>query len=179
MVLFLGDYQEHKMLTREADYAVRIILHLSVSQIQNEPASAAKMAASLEIPYAFLRRILRRLALKKVVVSRRGRRGGVGLSGSCAEVTLLDVLRAIDQHKLCLNSCVANPGSCAREDLCPVTRHLNKTQKLLDQSLAGITFEELARHHLRLCRTHKRKDDGSDETVEENVSEPLATVDVK
>jgi len=147
------------MLTREADYAVRIVLHLAASQIQKTPASAARMAAALEVPYAFLRRILRRLTSQGMLVSRRGRKGGVALAVPSNTLTLLDVLKAIDQHKLCLNSCIAKPGACAREPLCPVCRSLVKTQRVIDRSLAAISFDALARHHLRLCRANNHKAD--------------------
>jgi Rrf2 family transcriptional regulator, iron-sulfur cluster assembly transcription factor len=141
------------MLTREADYAVRIVLHLATCQIKGDPASAAKMAAALEVPYAFLRRILRRLGSQGLLISRRGRKGGVALAKPSETISLLDVLKAIEQHKLCLNACIATPGKCAREPMCPVYRSLSKTQLVLDRTFAGISFNALARHHLRLCKT--------------------------
>lgn len=143
------------MLTREADYAVRIVLHLATCQLKGDPASAARMAATLDIPYAFLRRILRRLTIKGLLISRRGRKGGVSLAKTSTDLSLLDVLKAIEEHKLCLNACIATPGKCAREPLCPFYRSLVKTQQLIDRSLAGISFHALARHNLRLCRAHK------------------------
>jgi Rrf2 family protein len=143
------------MLTREADYAVRIVLHLATCQLKGDPASAARMAEALDIPYAFLRRILRRLTTKGLLISRRGRKGGVSLAKASADLSLLDVLKAIEEHKLCLNACIAVPGKCAREPLCPVYRSLVKTQQMIDRSLAGLSFYALARHHLRLCRAHK------------------------
>jgi len=145
------------MLTREADYAVRIVLHLATCQIKQETASAARMAAALDVPYAFLRRILRRLTSQGLLVSRRGRKGGVALAKPSNTVSLLDVLRAIEQHKLCLNTCIATPGKCARERLCPVYRSLVKTQQVIDRSFAAISFYALARHHMRLCRTRGGK----------------------
>lgn len=143
------------MLTREADYAARVVLHLAICQLEEKSASAATMAVALDIPYAFLRRILRRLTSQGLLISRRGRKGGVTLAKSSAAISLHDVLKAIDQHKLCLNTCVAMPGECARETLCPVFRALTKTQQIIDRSLAGISFDALALHHLRLCRARK------------------------
>lgn len=140
------------MLTREADYAVRIVLHQAVCQYKSENSSAARMAIELGVPYAFLRRILRRLTGRNLLLSRRGRTGGVSLAVPSASVSLLDVLKAIEQNKLCLNSCIAAPGKCARESLCPVYRSLVKTQEIINRSLAGVSFAALAHHHMRLCR---------------------------
>jgi DNA-binding IscR family transcriptional regulator len=80
----------------------------------------------------------------------------VSLAKPSASISLMDVLRGIEEHKLCLNSCIATPGKCAREPFCPVYRSLLKTQRVIDRSLSSISFEALARHHLRLCRTRRR-----------------------
>jgi Rrf2 family protein len=140
------------MLTREADYAVRIVVHLATCQLKQETSAAARMATELNVPYAFLRRILRRLTAEGLLISRRGRKGGVSLAKPSTTISLLHVLKAIEQHKLCLNTCIATPGKCAREALCPVYRSLVKTQQIIDRSFSRISFDALARHHLRLCR---------------------------
>ena len=82
------------MLTREADYAVRIVLLLAAPD-NPEGCTAEDIRKELKLPFAFLRNLLRRLADAGIAENKRGRAGGVTLAKKPAKLTVLDVVSAV------------------------------------------------------------------------------------
>ncbi|HOF88108.1 MAG TPA: Rrf2 family transcriptional regulator, partial [Armatimonadota bacterium] len=83
------------MITRETDYAIRAMLYLA-HHAGDGAISAATVAEAMDIPYRFLRRILSRLVGTNLLVSTRGKQGGLRLARDPEEVSLLDVVEAMD-----------------------------------------------------------------------------------
>ncbi|MER6568465.1 Rrf2 family transcriptional regulator [Streptomyces sp. NPDC001093] len=82
-------------ISARADYAVRAVLELAVRQA-NGPVKAEEIAAAQGIPHKFLEGILGDLRRGGIVGSRRGGGGGYRLARDAAEVTVADVIRAVD-----------------------------------------------------------------------------------
>jgi Rrf2 family protein len=81
-------------VSAKADYAVRAVLELAAAG--GGSLSADVIAARQRIPQPFLQKILHELQTARVVVSQRGREGGHRLAGAATEITLADVLRAVE-----------------------------------------------------------------------------------
>lgn len=79
------------LLRREESYAI----HALVYAAENPGSSAAQIARDLQMPPAFLAKVLRRLAQVGYVENRQGRNGGVTLTADPAGLTLLDIIQAI------------------------------------------------------------------------------------
>jgi Rrf2 family protein len=88
------------LLRREESYAI----HALVYAAENPGSSAAQIAADLQMPPAFLAKVLRRLAEAGYVENRQGRNGGVTLLADPTELTLLDVIQAMS-GPLILDTC--------------------------------------------------------------------------
>ncbi|PFG44635.1 BadM/Rrf2 family transcriptional regulator [Isoptericola jiangsuensis] len=82
-------------VSAKADYAVRATVELAAHD-SSDPVSAEALAAAQQIPHRFLEAILRDLRRDGIVVSRRGSRGGYVMARPAAEVTIADVVRAVD-----------------------------------------------------------------------------------
>jgi Rrf2 family protein len=82
-------------VSAKADYAVRATVELA-SVGGAEPVSAESLAAAQHIPHRFLEAILRDLRRDGIVMSRRGARGGYVLARPASEVSVADVVRAVD-----------------------------------------------------------------------------------
>ncbi|MEU9477824.1 Rrf2 family transcriptional regulator [Streptomyces sp. NPDC048191] len=82
-------------ISARADYAVRAVLELAVRQ-GNGPVKAEEIAAVQDIPHKFLEGILGDLRRAGIVDSRRGGGGGYRLARDAAEITVADVIRAVD-----------------------------------------------------------------------------------
>ncbi len=105
-------------ITRQADYAVRAVLYLA--QIgTDQRAATSQIAQEQQIPPSFLAKIVSQLSVAGLLQTSRGARGGVSLARSAGEISLLDVVEAIDGPIL-LNECVAGNGVCTFGDGCPM-----------------------------------------------------------
>ncbi|MEU7098160.1 Rrf2 family transcriptional regulator [Streptomyces longwoodensis] len=83
-------------ISARADYAVRAVLELAVRQSGGDPVKAESIAAAQDIPHKFLEGILGDLRRAGVVDSRRGGGGGYRLARAAEEITVADVIRAVD-----------------------------------------------------------------------------------
>lgn len=129
-------------ITRQADYAVRAMLHLARLGPDGQ-ASTASIADEQHIPPTFLAKIVSQLAGAGLLVARRGARGGVRLARPPAAISLLQVVEAID-GPLMLNECLAEPGTCPLSPACPVCNVWSEAQFALIQKLSQTSFAYLA-----------------------------------
>ncbi len=82
-------------VTAKADYAVRALVELAAAG-KGTPVKAARLAEAQAIPLRFLLNILGELKAAQLVESRRGSEGGYWLARPPAEVTVADVIRAVE-----------------------------------------------------------------------------------
>lgn len=82
-------------ISARADYAVRAVLELAVRQ-GDGPVKAEEIAAVQDIPHKFLEGILGDLRRAEIVDSRRGGGGGYRLAREATDITVADVIRAVD-----------------------------------------------------------------------------------
>jgi Rrf2 family protein len=82
-------------VSAKTDYAIRAALELAAAE-DDKPVKGERIATAQAIPLRFLENILMQLRHAGLVESRRGAEGGYRLARPAAEVTLADVIRAID-----------------------------------------------------------------------------------
>ena len=126
-------------ITREADYALRIIAMLAD---ENRQIEAKAIAEKNDIPYRFTLKILRKIVQAGIIKSYRGVNGGYVLNKKPSEITLKDVIETID-GKIAINKCMENPESCKNNGICKVQRKLYKVQKVLADEMSKITFQDV------------------------------------
>ena len=83
-------------VSAKTDYALRAALELAAAAADEKPMKGERIATAQAIPLRFLENILMQLRHAGLVDSRRGAEGGYRLARPAAEVTLADVIRAID-----------------------------------------------------------------------------------
>ena len=127
-------------ITRQADYAVRAVLHLARSGDQRIVTSM--IAEEQRIPPSFLAKIISQLSIAGLLHTSRGARGGVTLAREAKDITLLEVVEAIDGPIL-LNECVGNQGACSIEDDCPLRPVWCDAQEELVGRLKGTNFASM------------------------------------
>lgn len=132
-------------ITRQADYAVRAVLYLA-EQGESGRAPTSRIAQEMRIPPSFLAKIVSQLSVAGVVQTSRGARGGVALAREPKEITLLEVIEAID-GPITLNECVPDRSSCAFGENCTVHGIWRDTQAKLVEELAGTHFGGLISHN--------------------------------
>ena len=128
-------------ITRQADYAVRAVLHLS-RMGGNQRAATSAVAQEQKIPPSFLAKIISQLSIAGLLHTSRGARGGVTLAREPKEITLLEVVEAID-GPIQLNECVGENSSCAFDHDCPLRPVWCDAQDDLVKRLRNTNFEQL------------------------------------
>ncbi len=127
-------------ITRQADYAVRAVLHLARNKETRTATSA--IAEEQKIPPSFLAKIISQLSIAGLLHTSRGARGGVTLAREPREITLLEVIEAID-GPIQLNECVGESGSCAFDENCPLRPVWCEAQEELVGRLKGTNFADM------------------------------------
>lgn len=127
-------------LTRRCDYAFRILR--SAYRHQDNYVSIAEVAEEELIPYAFARTIQHELATAGYLRTVRGAKGGLVLDCKPEDVTLLDVMHAL-QGPLDLAACVADPDSCPMVAQCTINRVWIAADKVLESLLAALTLQDV------------------------------------
>jgi Rrf2 family protein len=128
-------------ISRQADYGVRVILDLALTS-PGSRAATQEIAARQSIPSPFLAKIVSRLSLAGLVNTYRGAGGGVALARPASEISLLNVIEALE-GPLQLNRCVIEPDSCPRNHFCPVHDVWAKAQADLADLLGVTKFDQL------------------------------------
>ena len=83
-------------ITAKADYAVRAAAELAAAEGTRVPMKGEELARRQSIPKNFLENILTELRRAGIVRTRRGAEGGYQLARPAAEITVADVLRAVE-----------------------------------------------------------------------------------
>ncbi len=128
-------------ITRQADYAVRAVVYLA----QHEPGariSTGQIAREQNIPLTFLAKIVSQLSAAGVLHTTRGARGGVALARTPDEISLLEIVEAIDGPVM-LNQCAGDPGQCPLGEDCVVRDVWCRAQADLVARLAQTRFGQL------------------------------------
>jgi Rrf2 family protein len=130
-------------ITRQADYAIRAVRYLSKLE-DSQRAATSTVAKEMKIPPSFLAKIISQLSIAGLLHTSRGARGGVMLARPPRNITLLDVVEAIDGPIL-LNECVGDPASCEFTDECAMHPIWVEAQEMLTRRLRETTFASLAK----------------------------------
>ncbi|PKN91942.1 MAG: Rrf2 family transcriptional regulator [Chloroflexi bacterium HGW-Chloroflexi-6] len=129
-------------ITRQADYAIRAVLYIS-KLADNQRAATSQIAKEQRIPPSFLAKIISQLSIAGLLQTSRGARGGVTLAKSSHEITLLDVVEAID-GPIALNECVHDENACSFGEDCPLRPIWCEAQEDLVNRLKGTNFAQFA-----------------------------------
>lgn len=134
--------------TRQADYGLRTVLYLARLN-SGESVSTAKIADEQRIPSSFLAKIVSQLAIAGLLRTSRGAHGGVSLARPPDNISLLDVVQAID-GPIELVHCIDNPDECGFSEACSIKETMDDAQSALTRSLAATDFKSLATRQTEL-----------------------------
>ena len=130
-------------LTRRGDYAVRAMLALSAPDA--DPwLSAMRISGAMAIPERFLPRVLRDLARAGLVEARIGRTGGYRLARPSSEITLFDVIAAVEPEDDD-RRCILRGIPCSPDGRCAVHDTFDQARGAMQGRLAATTLADLAR----------------------------------
>jgi Rrf2 family protein len=107
-------------------------------------ASAAEVAAGADVAPSHMSKILQRLAGARLVVSYRGKEGGFELARSPGQISLLEIVVAME-GPLCLNLCLLSGEACDRRPWCAAHLVWAEAQRRVAAVLEAASLDSLAR----------------------------------
>jgi Rrf2 family protein len=129
-------------ITRQADYAIRAVLFLSRLE-PGERAATSVIAHEQSIPPSFLAKIISQLSIAGLLHTSRGAHGGVMLGREPRDISLLDVVEAID-GPITLNECVLDATACHVGKNCSLREVWCDAQDQLVTRLRAANFLQIA-----------------------------------
>lgn len=128
-------------LSKMTDYAVVVLADMA--KRNNQMVSATLLAEATKLPEPTVSKILKSLAKHGVVASMRGANGGYVLERSIGDISMADVITALD-GPIALTSCVEESTSCCdRADHCAIKGKWNPVNQAMQQALENVSLKQM------------------------------------
>lgn len=128
-------------ISRQTDYAARLVLHLACLP-PGTRVSIAEISKTRLLPAPFTRRLVGCLVKEGILHTVRGTGGGISLARPASEISLLDILNAVEGGVV-LNACQEGGRPCVFSQGCLVQKAWGDATDLLQRHLATVTFDTL------------------------------------
>lgn len=129
------------VIRRNTDYALRAMVNLA-GRYGKGAISARVLSEQEGVSYQLTCKLLQKLSSAGFVTSTMGPSGGYELCKTPAEITLADVVFAV-QGPVTINRCVLSDDKCPRKSGCAISLNLVKMQQGLEDYLNGVTLQML------------------------------------
>ncbi|HWJ51421.1 MAG TPA: Rrf2 family transcriptional regulator [Solirubrobacteraceae bacterium] len=137
------------MFSTKAEYGVRVMVELA-RRAGGEPIPLAEIAAHDGLPLAYLEHLVARLRKADLVVSRRGSRGGYMLARPAGEITMAEVVKALEGSIApieCISEAADGSIVCSRESnpdhVCPTKLLWTRVRMSIVNTLRETTLADL------------------------------------
>ena len=127
------------MFSKTVEYALRAVVHLA--QKAPKAQTTSQIASSTMVPPAYLSKVLQSLQSKQVVVMQRGIGGGVSLVNNASQLTILDVVNAVEPVQRITSCPLGLTGHGT--NLCSLHRRMDKAIETMETAFGTTTVAEL------------------------------------
>src|SRR5262249_16616577 len=128
-------------LSKKADYALMAMKHLALRG-DHGSSSAREIAEQYDIPIELLAKVLQRLVRRGLLVSQQGTRGGYQLARVPVQISIADVIQAID-GPVTVTACSTEEGQCEQYTKCNVRDPLWRVRERDLSALGAGTIAEV------------------------------------
>ncbi|MGE5454757.1 MAG: RrF2 family transcriptional regulator [Methylocystaceae bacterium] len=135
-------------ITRQSEYAIKILIELAKAEI-GQLISSRIISEHQDIPEVFLQKTVQQLARAGLVTTQRGIQGGVRLAVAADEITIANVLQAIE-GPVAINPCLGTGFVCPNSVTCQVRRILNRAQEAMNQELNRETIADIVAGNIQV-----------------------------
>jgi FeS assembly SUF system regulator len=127
-------------VSKLTDYAT--VLMAALAELPAELASASDLAERARIELPTVSKLLKQLASAGLIESRRGVNGGYRLARPAAEISVLDIVTAIE-GPIGMTECSVHEGLCSHEPRCLIQHNWRRISAAIGDALRGVTLDEL------------------------------------
>ncbi|MGB0629877.1 MAG: SUF system Fe-S cluster assembly regulator [Alphaproteobacteria bacterium] len=130
-------------LSRMADYGVILMVQLARMPVQ--VTTAAELAESTALPAPTVSKLLKQLSRAALLDSHRGTKGGYAIARRPAEITVADIVSAVE-GPIALTECMTAEGAvCEIEALCPTRTNWRQINDALVEALDNVSLADMAK----------------------------------
>jgi Rrf2 family protein len=133
-------------LSKKADYALMAMKHLA-QHTGAASTSAREIAEQYDIPIELMAKVLQRLVRTGLLVSTQGTRGGYALGRPSSEISVADVIEAID-GPFTVTACSTEKNDCEQYGKCSIRDPLWQIRERIAAALDTVTIAEMARDNV-------------------------------
>ena len=127
------------MISQTAEYALRAIVYLADQA--GTPRTVSQIAAATHVPAGYLAKVMQMLSRANLVTSQRGLKGGFSLALDSRQLSVLDVVNAVDPIRR-FRECPLGLADHGRQ-LCPLHRQLDDAAQLIDNAFRATMVADL------------------------------------
>ncbi|MBD1259730.1 Rrf2 family transcriptional regulator [Maribacter polysiphoniae] len=131
------------MLSNSSKYAIKAVLYLAVNASESNKIMAKNISEPINVPQAYISKLLQDLSRHNIVSSTRGPNGGFYLNDQNLKTPLINIITVIDGDNR-LNSCLLSIENCHSDRPCPLHDFAASYRKNLMDNLEHKTIIDLA-----------------------------------
>jgi Rrf2 family protein len=128
-------------LSKKSDYALISMKHLAMRP--DASSSAREISEAYDIPLELLAKVLQRLVRARLLVSLQGTRGGYRLGRQAAQISVADVIQAVD-GPVTVTACSDTDHDCDQYTKCSIRDPLWKIKNRIIEALSTVSVAEMA-----------------------------------
>lgn len=132
------------MLSNSSKYALKAVIYLALHTDKNNKMMARDISERINVPKAYIAKLLQGLAKRKIITSVKGPKGGFYSNPSNKNKTLIEVIEVIDGKKK-LESCILGLEDCNEQKPCPIHNLISPSRLQMIHLLESITVNDLAK----------------------------------
>jgi Rrf2 family iron-sulfur cluster assembly transcriptional regulator len=133
-----------KMLSNSCLYGIRASLLVASMEEDKKYVPINQISSELGISFYFLTKILQKLTHHKIMISYRGPNGGVALAKPAVEVTLMDMISAIEPDHT-LEGCIMGLKGCGEDVPCPLHDQWGKVRDQIKAMFENTNLADLSK----------------------------------
>jgi Rrf2 family protein len=144
------------MFSQTVEYALRAVVHLAGQAPSAQ--TTEQIAAATKVPKAYLSKVLQELGHANIVQSKRGLGGGIVLTKPSSDLTILEIINAVDPIGR-IRECPLGLATHGVR-LCPLHKRLDNALAMVEDAFGQTTLSEILEEPTRsrpLCDFPSRK----------------------
>lgn len=127
------------MFSQTVEYALRAVVHLASNAPKGQ--TTEEIARATKVPQAYLSKVLQGLVAANIVKSQRGIGGGMSLVKKPSELTILEVVNAVDPIQR-IRTCPLELASHGVR-LCPLHKRVDNAMAMVEEAFRATTLQEV------------------------------------
>lgn len=140
-------------ISKLTDYGTLILAHMA--GFPDRLHSAAGLAEALGLGLPTVSKVLKTLGRHGLVSSQRGAHGGYVLSRPPSQISVAEVIDALEDQPFGLTECSASTGVCSMENDCRIRDHWLRINTAVRVALQAVALADLAPQHGGASTEHR------------------------